>query len=116
LAWETICITLVSMEGDFEDICPDDYGRRKNLAGILIPHSLGWLSTFRARFVPRFRGCDVEFRELQVYRNLTSCDCSMLKRKHLSEMDSDIDETVRSRATKDIVENNSSITSITNSG
>ena len=32
---------LVSMEGDFEDICPDDYGRRKNLAGILIPTRSG---------------------------------------------------------------------------
>jgi hypothetical protein len=46
---------LVSMEGDFEDICPDDYGRRKNLAGILIPHSLGWLWTSRARSVLRAR-------------------------------------------------------------
>jgi len=51
-----ICIMLVSMEGDFEDICPDDYGWRKNLAGILIPHSLGWLLTFCARSVLHFGG------------------------------------------------------------
>lgn len=47
---------LVSMEGDFEDICPDDYGWRKNLADILIAHSLGWLLTFCARSVLHFGG------------------------------------------------------------